>query len=107
MVISNEKVFKKYFGNYDIEGKPNFDFEYVLVWAIPPTKKQYTIAVDTMATKAGDFIEVYYSLSEKKHELTYLDHPIVVAAIPQYFSVRKVDFYNKENNKLEKSVRIR
>lgn len=107
MVISNEKEFIKYFGDIDKRDKPNFDFDHVIVIARRPTKKQYFLSLDSMAVKAGNFIEVYYKEATKKHTLTYLDHPIVVASIPKYFSVTKINFYNREHKKEMTTVRIR
>ncbi len=107
-VISDQKTFTKYFGNIHKADAPRFDFEHVLVMAMPDTKKQMILEIAPNAVKAGNYIEVYCSAKKKnKHTLTYFDHPIVVIAIPKYFSVNEINFYDKEELKLLESIHFR
>lgn len=107
MVISNRRDFIKHFGLMNRPDTPNFDYHHVIVIALPPTKEQYFLSYEPEAAKAGDFIEVYCNIKHEKHKITYCDHPIVTAIIPRYFSVRKVNFYDKATKKLLESVEIR
>lgn len=109
IVFSKERDFERYFGHIEKEDQPNFDFEYVIVMLTKPTKEQYFLSFKPAGMKAGDFIEVYCSVKYDKHELTYYDHPIAIAAIPKYFAVTKINFYNDDEKKREllKAVKVR
>ena len=113
-VFSREREFERYFGKIEKEGMPNFDFEHVIVMLTKPTKEQYFLTFDSFAKKAGNFIEIYCSIETRKHELTYIDHPIAIAAIPKFFAVTEINFYDKEKSglfrkkhKLLETVRVR
>lgn len=107
MVISNERLFEKYFGKIDKKEKPNFDFEHVVIMMMRPTRKQYFLSFNENAIKAGNYIEIYCNVRKEKHELPYFDHPIAIAAIPKYFSVNKINFYSVEEHKLMESVAVK
>jgi len=107
MVISDRKDFIKHFGLINKPDTPNFRFHHVIVMAVPPTREQYFLSFNNIAYKAGNYIEVYCNVKYDKHKITYLDHPTVTAIIPRYFSVRTVNFYDKESKKLLASVPIR
>ena len=106
-VLDKRKEFIKHFGLINKPDTPNFRFHHVIVMAMRPTKEQWFLSFEEDAVKAGNFIEVYCNVRHEKHEITYFDHPIVTAAIPRYFSVRKVNFYDKETKKLLASVPIK
>jgi len=106
-VITNRRDFIKHFGLINKPDTPNLRFNNVIVWALPPTKEQWFLSFEEKATRAGNYIEVYCSVKHDKHEITYLDRPIVTAAIPKYFSVKTVNFYDKDSKKLLASVPIR
>ncbi len=106
-VISDRSKFIKYFGRINKADTPRFDFEHVLVMALPPSNKEAKLSFLPEAAKAGNFIEIYCNATSDKHEVPYTTHPIIVAAIPKYFSVTKVNFYNEESKKLLASLLLR
>lgn len=107
MVINDRKDFIRHFGVVNKPDTPNFRFNDVVVMAMPPTREQYFLSFDEKGYRAGNYIEVYCEVKHDKHEITYTDYPIVTAAIPRFFSVRTVNFYDKESKKLLASVRVR
>lgn len=106
-VIRDRRKFIKYFGLVNKPDTPNLEFNHVIVMALPPTKKQATIGFMPKAAKAGNYIEVYCVIDEDKFPLTYTAYPVVLAQIPKYFSVTKVNFYNEKTKELIASVPIR
>ena len=106
-VISNREKFIKHFGLINKSNAPNFDYNHIIVMALPPSKMESKIAFLPKAARAGNYIEVYCEIEKKKHSVPYTTYPIVVATIPKYFSVTKVNFYNNENKKLLESVQIK
>ena len=106
-VIRDRKKFIKYFGEVNKPDTPNLEFNHVIVLALPPTKKQASIGFMPTAAKAGNYIEVYCVIEENKFPLTYTAYPVVLAQIPKYFSVTKVNFYNDKTKELIASVPIR
>lgn len=107
MVIDNRRDFIKHFGLINKPDTPNFRFHHVIVMAMPPTKEQYFLSFDEKAYKAGNYVEIYCTVTHDKHKITYYDRPIVTATIPRYFSVSTVNFYDKETKKQLASVKIR
>jgi len=107
LVFSNEREFERYFGKSFEEDKPNFTFEHVVVMLTRPTKDQYFLSFQEDATKAGNFIEIYCNVRKEKHDLPYIAHPIAIAALPKYFVVEKINFYNAgKKKKLLKTVKV-
>jgi hypothetical protein len=106
-VIRDRKKFISWFGQINKPDTPNFDYVNVVVMALPPSKKYSQIGFYPNAAKAGTFIEIYCSVDKNQFELTYTAYPIVVATIPKYFSVTKVNFYNAEDKKLLASVPVK
>jgi len=106
-VIKDRKKFISWFGHINKPDTPNFDFVNVVVMALRPTKKQAQIGFYPNAVKAGNYIEIYCTIEENKFPLTYTAYPIVLASIPKYFSVTKVNFYDLEEKKLLASVPIK
>ena len=106
-VISDRRKFIKYFGNIKKADTPNFDYDHVIVMALPPSKKQSVVGFVPDAAKAGNFIEVYCIMETDKYPLTYTSYPIVAARIPKYFSVTKVSFYSNDKKELMETVYIR
>lgn len=106
-VIRDRKKFISWFGQINKPDTPNFDYDNVVVMALPASKKYSQIGFYPNAAKAGNYIEVYCSIDKNQFELTYTAYPIVVATIPKYFSVTKVNFYDAEDKKLLASVPIR
>ena len=106
-VISDRRKFIKYFGQINKPDTPNFNFDHVIVMALPPSKKQSLIGFMPQAAKAGNFIEVYCVMDLNKYPVTYTSYSIVAARIPRYFSVTRVNFYNDESKKLLETVYIK
>lgn len=106
-VITNRRDFIKHFGLINKPDTPNLRFNHVIVMAMPPTKEQWFLSFEDTAVRAGNFIEVYCGIRHDKHDITYLDRPIVTAAIPRFFNVRTVNFYDRQTKKLLASVPIR
>ena len=106
-IIRDRNKFIKYFGRVSKPDTPNLRFNQVIVMALPPTDKQARIAFMPKAMRAGNYIEVYCIVEENKYPLTYTSYPIVLAEIPKYFGVSKVNFYNHATRELIESVRIR
>ncbi|HRO41688.1 MAG TPA: hypothetical protein PL009_02570 [Flavipsychrobacter sp.] len=106
-VITNRRDFIKHFGLINKPDTPNLRFNHVIVLALQPTKEQWFLSFEETAIRAGNYIEVYCSIKYDKHKITYLDRPIATAAIPKYFSVKTVNFYDKETKKQLASVQIR
>lgn len=106
LVFSKEREFERYFGKSFKEDKPNFDFEHVIVMLTPPTRDQYFLSFNEDAAKAGNFIEIYCSIRKEKHSLSYMDHPIAIAALPKYFIIERIDFYTEKKKKLLKRVKV-
>jgi hypothetical protein len=105
LVISDRGKFIKLFGQISKPDTPVFDFEHVLVMALPPTKEQMRLGFEIQAFRAGPYIEVYCTYERiSKHKLTYTSYPIVVAAIPRYFGVSQIRFY--ETKKREKLLGV-
>lgn len=107
LIFSKQRDFERYFGKIKREDMPNFEFEHVIVMLTAPTKEQYFLSFQPKAMKAGYYIEVYCSVKYDKHELTYFDHPIAIAALPKYFAVTQINFYSDGKKKLLKSVNVR
>lgn len=105
-VISNRKEFIKHFGLINKPDTPNFSKHHVIVMALPPTKEQWFLNFETKAYRAGNYLEVYCDIKHDKHKITYIDYPIVTAAIPRFFRVNTVNFYDRESRKLLASVPI-
>lgn len=98
-VISDRRNFIKHFGWINKPDTPRFDYEHVLVMAMPPTNTQAFLNFEKDAAKAGNYIEVYCGVKKDKHEIPYTEYPIVVAAIPKYFHVNQVRFYENDRKK--------
>jgi hypothetical protein len=106
-VITNRQTFIKYFGLINKPDTPHFDYDNVIVMALPPSKKYSQIGFMPTAAKAGNFVEVYCLMDLNKYPLTYLSYPIVAARIPKYFSVTRVNFYRNETKELIETVYIK
>jgi hypothetical protein len=105
-VITNRKQMEKFFGATTRPDTPNFNKEQVLVLVVPATKKDAKLSFDKVDTKAGNFMEVYYTAKLNLGKLTYTTHPVAVCAIPKYKGVQKVNFYNSDK-RLIKSVEVK
>lgn len=105
--IHDRRTFIRYFGLISKPDTPNFDMEDVVVMALPPAKKTSTIGFMPTAAKAGNFIEIYCMVGKEQHKVPYIAYPIVVAAIPRYFSVTKINFYDAEKKKLLQTIPVR
>jgi hypothetical protein len=106
-VITNRQTFIKYFGVMNKPDTPRFDYDNVIVMALPPSKKFSQIGFMPQAARAGNFIEVYCVMDLNKYPLTYMSYPVVAARIPKYFSVTRVNFYSDEKKKLMETVYIK
>lgn len=103
-VITDRREFYKYFGKINKPDTPRFEFEDVIVMAMRPQNRQSFLSFAPDAMKAGNYIEVYCNAKHDKHKIPYTCYPIAVAAIPRYFSVTAINFYNNEKKKLYVSL---
>jgi hypothetical protein len=107
-VITDQKTFDRYFGVINKPGAPDFEIEMVLVMTLPPTKRDAKLSFEKIGKRAGSYIEVYCDVQENLGKLPYVAYPTVVAAIPIYFKVSHINFYEaKKKKKLMKSVQCR
>ncbi|RYZ53295.1 MAG: hypothetical protein EOP49_07585 [Sphingobacteriales bacterium] len=107
-VITNDFRFEQMFGKIDNPKGPDFELEHVVVMALPPMKRDAQLSFSPGIYKAGNYMEVYCSVKEdKKHKLPYVNYPVVVAAVPVYFSVSRINFYDQQTRELLASVPVR
>lgn len=96
-VIADRRAFYKFFGKLNRPDTPSFDYENVVVMAMRPQNRQWFLSFSPNAIKAGNYIELYCNERHDKHKIPYTCYPIAVAAIPRYFSVTTINFYNNKN----------
>lgn len=107
MIITNRRSFIKHFGLINKPDTPNLQYNQVIVMAMPPTKEQWFLSFEDTAVRAGNYIEVYCNVRREKHDITYLDRPIVTASLPKFFSVRTINFYDNKTKKLLGTVPVK
>ncbi len=106
MVISDWKQFNKIFGTTDRPDTPQFAKEWMVVLAMPATKKEASLQFKRISMKAGEFIEVYCNIDRKIQPLTYAYIPLAACVIPKYPGINKIHFYNEENMRLIRTVEL-
>jgi hypothetical protein len=106
-VFRDQRKFEKFFGKIDKPDAPDFEMERVIAIVCSPTKKQTELGLYPKVAKAGDYMEVYFTFNQEKHDLTYISSPIVVAAIPIHYATKKFRFYDEPTRKLMEEVPIR
>ena len=107
MVITDRKEFDKTFGVTKRPDTPDFSKEWMLVMAIPPLKKETKMIFEKVSWKAGNFIEVYYSVKKNIFPVTYTVYPMAIAVIPRHKGISFVNFYEQKSMRMTEKIEIK
>ncbi len=94
----------KMFGTTTRADTPDFKREWMLIMALPESKKESKLSFDRISMKAGNFIEVYYTIKRNLYPLTYKQYPIIVAVIPKNRAIKYINFYELSSLQLAQSI---
>jgi len=106
-VFSKAKTFNRYFGVAKTMSNtihyPDFNKEWVLMLALPPTRHETDIQF-LHAIRAGSVLHVYYKVKHA-YPLTYSMQPLELVLVPRTSEIKTVMFY--EGRKLMWTEKIK